>query len=96
MKNPQIKELNLAREAIKELNLQKTIYVEKSEWFDTISPQISADEFGLPSSAQPWVYIPLTKILVYEKTQGKLPKIIPSVTGNEINLLNYKEVLAKE
>ncbi len=96
MKNPQIKELNLAREAIKELNLQKTIHVEKSEWFDTISPQISADEFGLPSSAQPWVYIPLTKILVYEETQGKLPEIIPSVTGNEINLLNYKEVLAKE
>jgi hypothetical protein len=96
MKNPQIKELNLAREAIKKLDLQKTIHVQKSEWFDTISPQISADEFGLPSSAQPWVYIPLTKILVYEETQGKLPKIIPSITGNGINLLDYTEILAKE
>ncbi len=96
MKNPQMRELDMARESIRKLNLQKTIYVQKSEWYNSISPQISADEFGLPSSAQPWVYIPLTKILIYEEFKGKIPKIAPSITGNEANLLNYKEILAKE
>ena len=95
MKNPQITELNLARESIQILNLQTTIYVQKSEWYDTISPQIIADEFGLPSTAQPWVYVPLTKILIHEKLKGQLPRIIPSVTGNEANLLNYHDLLTR-
>jgi hypothetical protein len=85
----------MARESLRNLDLNSTVYVKKSEWYDTLSPQISADEFGLPSSAQPWVFLPLTKILIREINQNQSPTVEVSVSGSESNLLDYHKILSE-
>ena len=95
IREPQLEELNMARKSLRNLDLNSTVYVKKSEWYDTLSPQISADEFGLPSSAQPWVFLPLTKILIREINQNQSPTVEVSVSGSESNLLDYHKLLSE-
>lgn len=76
MRDPQLKELQAARTEIQRLNPSEAIEVKASIWPDSIAPWNFSDEFGIPSTCQPWVPIPFTKLILLEN----YPRIVPSIT----------------
>jgi hypothetical protein len=66
MKTPQIEELNLARRAIAHIDPNLKVEVKRSEWTDSLAPWVVGDEFGIPSTCQTWVPVPLTKLVLKE------------------------------
>jgi hypothetical protein len=68
---PQSTELRLVRSQVAALpaGLQRLAFVETGN-DEGMTSFISVDEFGVPSSARPWVLRPLALLLLHE--QGKL------------------------
>jgi hypothetical protein len=94
MRNPQVKELEAARIQIQRLNPSEPIEVKASVWSDSIAPWNFADEFGIPSTCQPWVPIPLTKLILLESNPGIVPKIALVKEITIENSIDYSAVLS--
>lgn len=95
MSGPQMRELELARIAIAELNPMLKIQVKKSEWTDSISPWLVGDEFGIPSSCQSWVPVPMTKLILSEMYPNKSfdVELVEEITSS--NSINFAEILSE-
>lgn len=93
MRGPQIKELDLARSAIAELNPMLKIQVKKSEWTDSISPWLIADEYGIPSTCQTWVPVPMTILILREMYPNKSfdVELVDQITSP--NSIDFAKVL---
>ena len=77
-KRPQEIELKIARQYLTEEKCKNLISATQSTWTDSLARKVSYDEYGIPSTAQPWVPIPLTKLICYEKgIQVKTLVLIP-------------------
>ena len=94
MRNPQLAELSSSRIAISKLNPDLPIEVVKSEWTDGLAPWVVGDEFGIPSSCQPWVPVPLTKLILREQGDGDFSSINLVVEASGENFLDYSKVLS--
>jgi hypothetical protein len=93
MKNPQIKELNLARSAIATIDPTQKIEVKKSEWTDTLAPWIVGDEFGIPSTCQTWVPVPLTKLILKEFDAITAAEVVLVDKIQTSNALDFSRIL---
>ena len=65
---PQWQELQLMRKQLAHANLAEArrIYFIRSTWRDSFAPALRYDEFGFPSSVQPWVPRPALYVLLRE------------------------------
>jgi hypothetical protein len=90
---PQQKELQLARRAISELNPNKKIEVRKSSWTDTVASWVAGDEFGLPSSCQTWVPVPMTKLIFAEINSNKKVEVVLVEKFQTANRLDFARIL---
>lgn len=95
MRAPQMKELILARSALAEIDPTLKIEVKKSEWTDTLAPWIVGDEFGIPSTCQTWVPVPLTKLILKEiyPSTGAEVVLVDKITSS--NGLDFSKLLNK-
>ena len=76
MVTPQSAEYEAARAVVRELpNGQDPITVEQADWTNSLAPSVQFDEFGLPSSAAPWVPVPFVTLLWQETHGGPTPPI---------------------
>jgi hypothetical protein len=66
---PQEQELALVRAAVAQLEPRASVTVVPSSPIETFAPGIDHDEFGIPSTSQQWVVMPLTE-LVYRELHG--------------------------
>ncbi len=66
-KIPQETELKIARDFLTEEECNNLTTVTQSSWTDSLAEKVSYDEFGIPSTTQPWVPIPLSKFLCLER-----------------------------
>jgi hypothetical protein len=60
-----------------------TIYVIPACWCDSIAPVVIYDEFGLPSTAQPWVPQPMVYDILHEIAPAKIGLRVVLVNGTE-------------
>lgn len=95
---PQSVELAAARGAVARLDADRPITVVPSHYSQTIAPGLSYDEYGLPSTAQEFVPVALTDVLLAELT-GRLPRqvlLVPRGTplpgGNGVD---FGELMAR-
>jgi hypothetical protein len=67
-------ELQAARESVRSLPKSEnlTIEIKASQWSDTVADMVVRDEYGFPSSAAPWVPVPLTQTLLRERGLSQL------------------------
>lgn len=71
---PQEQELALTEHAVRALGPVRNFSVRPSEFFHTLAPTVSYDEYGLPSSAMPYDAGPFAA-LAYRDTFGWLPTV---------------------
>jgi hypothetical protein len=95
MRNPQVKELTAARSMVSLLNVNQVITVKSSSWLDSVAPWVSADEFGIPSSCELWVPVPLTKLLLREIYGARDFNVVMSNSLPKENSLDYSQVLKR-
>jgi hypothetical protein len=93
MRKPQLKELELIRNAVTKLDLSKPIEVKASSWSDSISPWFVGDEFGIPSTCQSWVPVPLTKLILHEMDRKNRGEVLLVDTIKTSNSLAFSEIL---
>jgi len=76
MVTPQAAEYEAARAVVRKFpNGQGPITVEQADWTNSLAPSVQLDEFGLPSSAAPWVPVPFVTLLWQETHDGPTPPI---------------------
>lgn len=65
---PQVTEYHLLKGQLKKIDLAavQTIYVIRARWYDGVTSFMCYDEFGLPSSCEPWVPGPMVKCAIRE------------------------------
>jgi hypothetical protein len=65
---PQLQEVGLMRAQLAQQDLSqvRSIYIIGAKWQDSIAPGVRYDEFGIPSSAQPWSPGPMAYLLLRE------------------------------
>lgn len=95
MRDPQLAELEYSRIALSKLDLNSPINVKKSEWNESLSPWLSADEFGIPSTCQTWVPVPFVKLLLREVKGNHNPEVTLVSNSNAENLLDFSDVLGE-
>jgi hypothetical protein len=93
MKNPQLQELNLARKAVSGIDPTIQVDLTKSEWTDSLAPWVAADEFGIPSTCQPWIPIPLVKLILKESHPSIIPKIVLVDQLESRNSIDFSKLL---
>ena len=69
---PQAQELGAARSAVTAAVDSGALddgvlTVAKSNWFDSLAPRLAFDEYGVPSTAQPHVPVPLVQLILRER-----------------------------
>jgi hypothetical protein len=94
MRDPQLAELKSSRNAISSLNPNLPIEVKKSDWTESLSPWVVADEFGIPSTCQTWVPVPLTKLILREEGDINIPSIVLVLEASGENFVDYSKVLS--
>jgi hypothetical protein len=82
---PQSRELELMRARLAQSNLANLhgIYLICAGRQDSIAPGVRYDEFGLPSSSQPWTLAPMIYLLLREKNLEQAGIPIEIVPANE-------------
>jgi hypothetical protein len=65
---PQAIEYHLLKGQLRKIDLAtvQTIYFIRPNWYDGVTSVVRYDEFGLPSSCQPWVPGPMVKCAIRE------------------------------
>ncbi len=94
-KKPQEIELKIAREFLTVEKCKKLKTTTQSSWTDSLARKVSYDEFGIPSTAQPWVPIPLTKLICLEKgvKVGNLVVILLVNSKTEEGNVNFAKLI---
>jgi hypothetical protein len=79
---PQMLEYQVLRSELNAGGLERAlkIYFVQPCWCDSVAPLVRYDEFGLPSSAQPWVPVPMTFLALRDKGI-QLPVIVAPLNG---------------
>jgi hypothetical protein len=97
-KIPQIKELELVSEKLNRKVCLETSWVLQSSWTQTLSRQIQFDEFGLPSTSQPWAAPAIFQFLCKDnfglETRVQLAIDIDEIPKGE-KYVNFGEVLGE-
>ena len=93
MKVPQLKELDLARSAIAKLDPGIKIEVKKSEWTDSIAPWLVGDEFGIPSTCQTWVPVPMSKLILKELYPKTVVEVVLVDELKSSNSVDFSKIL---
>lgn len=93
MKTPQLEELSLVRSAIAQVDPTSRIEVRKSEWLDSLAPWVVGDEFGIPSTCQPWVPVPLSKLILNEKYPTRTFDVLLVEETKSSNSVDFSRVL---
>lgn len=97
MAKPQQTELRLAKQAILRLDVTQPIYTITSVWSESLANWVYADEFGLPSSCQPWVPIPMSQLLLnsLHGTRSKTYQVLmtTNLQTNATNEISYYKIL---
>ncbi len=100
---PQLKELAFIRERLlsKDLSTLKKIYFVALRWNDSMAPIVRFDEFGLPSTSQPWVQIRILPLLISELSDKKINIPVEIISLSDVAklkgtpdtlLINMKEI----
>ena len=91
--HPQSQEISNARAQIELLDQSKLIYVKKSQWYESTAPGIYLDEWGLPSSSQPFSYLSIAELLMRE-TQSQSFRLIPTENGDKSNTIDFSQAVS--
>jgi hypothetical protein len=94
-KEPQEIELKIARQYLTADVCKNLKSVTQSSWTDSLANKVSYDEFGIPSTTQPWVPIPLTKLICLENgiKVGPLTLIPQGETRNHEGNVNFAKLI---
>jgi hypothetical protein len=93
MKNPQLKELDLARSAVSKVDSSRVVEVKRSEWTDSLAPWVIGDEFGIPSTCQPWVPVPMVKLILKESKKVKDVDVVLVDQFKSSNSIDFSKLL---
>jgi hypothetical protein len=71
---PQLQELQYLRSQLAQRDISQihSIYIIGSTWQHSLAPMVRYDEFGLPSSAQPWAPKPMVYLLLQEMRPDRM------------------------
>ena len=97
-KNPQLKEIELLSKEIDFEACLQTSWVLQSSWTQSLSTHIQFDEYGLPSTAQPWAAPTLFQFYCKDKfnlvTQVKLATNLDEIPKGE-EYIDFGKLLGK-
>lgn len=87
---PQLAELNYLRARIAETDLRNIdrVHVIRATRQDTLAPYVRRDEFGLPSTSQNWVPVPMAQLVLEEVAPQNTDLSVTSSTAGEIHGLS--------
>jgi len=94
---PQETELRIARAYLTVSRCEQVKSVTPSSWTDSLAPRVSFDEYGIPSSTQPWVPVPFTQEICLEKGI-KVKSLLLNSTVNQLTVsevVDYHRLLSR-
>lgn len=89
---PQTRELRATSIALSDIPLDAPIRVSQSNWFDTTAPAAYYEEFGVPSTAQPWVPVAMVQQVLREQ-RGRYAEDVKLVSDPVATLLQPQVTL---